>query len=36
MDLAEWKQEPKERSTVASRIQVRQYNDPEILEFFNE
>ena len=35
MDLAERKQLPKERSTVASRIQVRQYNDPELLGFFN-
>ena len=36
MDLAEQNQEPKERSTVGSRIQVRQYNDPELLGFLNE
>jgi hypothetical protein len=36
MGLVEQKQEPKELSTVGSRIQVRQYNDPELLGFFNE
>ena len=36
IDLADQKQEPKELSPVPSRIQVRQYNDPELLGFFNE
>ena len=36
MGLVEQKQEPKELSTVGSRIQVRQRNDPQLLGFFNE
>ena len=35
MGLVEQKPEPKELSTVGSRIQVRQCNDPQLLGFFN-